>query len=57
MVVDIFGKNLAVAILVGAVVWLYFRYETRKAYEQEMSKFEEQKRIFEQRKKDFIVSL
>jgi hypothetical protein len=53
----IFGNNIAVAILVGVIVWLYFRYETRKTYEAEISKFEEQKRVFEQRKKDFMESL
>ena len=53
----LFGGNFAVAILVGVIVWLYFRYETRKTYEQEISKFEEQKRAFEQRKKDFIETL
>ena len=57
IVAGIVGSNLAVAILVGAMVWLYFRYETTKTYEQETSKFEEQKRIFEQRKKDFIATL
>ena len=54
---ELFGGNLAVAILVGAMVWLYFRYETRKTYEEQISKFEEQKRVFDQRKKDFMESL
>ena len=31
------GGNFAVAILVGIIVWLYFRYETRKTYDQEIS--------------------
>jgi len=53
----IFGNNLAVGILVGVIVWLYFRYEAKKTYEQEISKFEEQRRVFEQRKKDFIETL
>jgi hypothetical protein len=57
IVAAVVGGNLAVAILVGAMVWLYFSYETRKTYEQEISKFEEQKRVFEQRKKDFIETL
>ena len=57
IVAGIVGRNLAVAILVGAIVWLYFRYETTKMYEQETSKFEEQKRVFEQRKRDFIETL
>ena len=57
IVAALVGRNIAVAILVGAMVWLYFSYETRKTYEQEISKFEEQKRVFEQRKKDFIETL
>ena len=53
----LFGGNLAVAVLVGVIVWLYFRYETRKTYDQEISKLETQKEIFEQRKKDFLETL
>lgn len=49
--------NLAVGILVGVIVWLYFRYETRKTYDKEISKFEDQKRIFELRKSEFLESL
>jgi uncharacterized membrane protein (DUF106 family) len=49
--------NLVVAIIVGVLVWLYVRHRTRKSYEHEMSKYEEQKRVFEQRKKDFIDTL
>ena len=32
------GRNLAVAVLVGAMVWLYFRYETTKTYDREYLK-------------------
>jgi hypothetical protein len=46
-----------VAIIVGVLVWLYVRHRTKKSYEHEMSKYEEQKRVFEQRKKDFIGTL
>lgn len=46
-----------VAVIVGVVVWLFFRYEMNRSYEKEIAKFEEQKRLFEQRKKDFIESL
>jgi hypothetical protein len=56
-IIALFGGNFAVAILIGVIVWLYFRYETRKRYEEEISKFEEQKKVFEQRKKDFIETL
>jgi uncharacterized membrane protein (DUF106 family) len=50
-------KHLVVAIIVGVLVWLYVRHRTKKSYEHEMSKYEEQKRVFEQRKKDFIDTL
>jgi hypothetical protein len=56
-ILALFGGNVAVAILVGAIVWLYFRYETSKTYDREIAKFEEQKRVFEQRKKDFMDTL
>ena len=50
-------NNFAVAIIVGVLVWLYVRHRTKKSYEHEMSKYEEQKRVFEQRKRDFIDTL
>jgi predicted histidine transporter YuiF (NhaC family) len=50
-------SNLVVAIIVGVLVWLYIRHRSKKTYEHEMSKYEEQKRVFEQRKKDFIDTL
>jgi uncharacterized membrane protein (DUF106 family) len=50
-------SNFVVAIIVGVLVWLYVRHRTKKSYEHEMSKYEEQKRVFEQRKKDFIDTL
>lgn len=53
----IVGQNAAVAILVGAIVWLYFRYETKKKYEQEIAKLEEQKKVFEERKREFLETL
>jgi uncharacterized membrane-anchored protein YhcB (DUF1043 family) len=57
IVTNIVISNLVVAIIVGVLVWLYFRHRTKKSYEHEMSKYEEQKRVFEQRKKDFIDTL
>jgi hypothetical protein len=50
-------SNLVVAIIVGVLVWVYVRHRTKKSYEHEMLKYEEQKRVFEQRKKDFIDTL
>ena len=57
IVTNVVISNLIVAIIVGVLVWLYVRHRTKKSYEHEMSKYEEQKRVFEQRKKDFIDTL
>lgn len=57
IVTNVVISNLVVAIIVGVLVWLYVRHRTKKTYEHEMSKYEEQKRVFEQRKKDFIDTL
>jgi hypothetical protein len=46
-----------VALLIGVIVWLYFRHENRKIYDQEISRLQEQKRVFDQRKKDFLETL
>ena len=53
----LFTGNLGAAVVVGVAVWLYFRYETRKSYDQEITKFEEQRRILDQRKQDFLETL
>jgi uncharacterized membrane-anchored protein YhcB (DUF1043 family) len=57
IVTNVVISNLVVAIIVGVLVWLYVRHRTKKSYEHEMSIYEEQKRVFEQRKKDFIDTL
>ncbi|MDP9498709.1 MAG: hypothetical protein M3P20_02000 [Thermoproteota archaeon] len=57
IVTNVVISNLVVAIIVGVLVWLYVRHKTKKSYEYEMSRYEEQKRVFEQRKKDFIDTL
>lgn len=51
------GENPGVAIAVGVLVWLYVRHRNKKRYEHELSNYEEQKRLFEQRKKDFVDTL
>lgn len=51
------GRNAAVGILVGVIVWLYFRYEMGKTYDREIARFEEQKKNLEQRKQDFLETL
>jgi hypothetical protein len=57
IVANVVSQDLLVAITVGVLVWLYVRHRTKKTYEQELSKIEEQKRAFEQRKKDFVDML
>jgi predicted histidine transporter YuiF (NhaC family) len=57
IITNVVVSNLVVAVIVGVLVWLYVRHRTKKSYEHEMSKYEEQKRVFEQRKKDFIDTL
>ena len=57
IVTNVVISNLVVAIIAGVLVWLYVKHRTKKSYEHEMSKYEEQKRVFEQRKKDFIDML
>ena len=47
----------SVGIVVGALVWIYFRYETNQSYERQLSRLEEQKRAFEKEKKNFLESL
>lgn len=46
-----------VGILVGLAVFLYFRYEGRKTYETELSRLEEQRRVFEAKMQSFTESL
>jgi hypothetical protein len=53
---SLFGTP-AVGIIVGVLVWLYFRYESNQSYEKQMSRLEDQKRAFEKEKKSFIESL
>jgi hypothetical protein len=48
ILVALFGQNIAVGLLTGAIVYLYFRYEAMKEYESESRKYEEAKRDFVQ---------
>ena len=49
--------TLPVGVLVGVMVWLYFRYESNQSYEKQMAKLEEQRSEFEREKRRFIESL
>jgi Na+/proline symporter len=57
LIVSILGRSFAAGLVAGIVVWIYFRYETRKTYDQEIAKFEAQKQLFEKRKNDFMETL
>ena len=48
IVVALFGLNVAVGLLTGAIVYLYFRFEAIREYENESRKYEESKREFVQ---------
>ena len=48
VVVALFGMNVAVGLLTGAIVYLYFRFEAIREYENESRKYEESKREFVQ---------
>lgn len=57
IIANIIGHNPGVAVIVGVAVWLFFRYEAGKSREREITRLEEQKKLFEQSKKDFLDSL
>ena len=57
LVTLVLGQNFYVAIVAGILVWFAVRYENKRSYEREISRFEEQKRIYEQRKDDFLATL
>jgi hypothetical protein len=54
---EVVSNSLPVAVLVGALVWLYFRYENSKTYEREISRLELQRRAFEERRNDLMETL
>lgn len=56
-VITIIPAKLPLALLIGVLVWLYFRYEMNKGYDKEITRFEEQKQLFERRKNEFMQTL
>ena len=56
-VLTVIPAKLPLALLIGVLVWLFFRYEMNRDYEKEVAKFEAQRRIFEQRKQEFLETL
>ena len=53
----IVSQNLGISLIVGVAVGLYSAYETKRSYEREIAKFEEQEKDYEQRKDDFLATL
>ena len=56
-VITVIPGKPPLALLIAVAVWLSFRYEMNKDYQKEVAKFEEQKRLFEQRKQEFLETL
>jgi preprotein translocase subunit YajC len=54
---EVVANSLPVAVLIGVLVWLYFRYENSRSYEREISKLEMQRRDFEKRRNDLLEKL
>jgi hypothetical protein len=51
------SQNPGIALLAGVAVGLYSVYETKRSHERQISRFEEQKKNYEQRKDDFLATL
>jgi Ca2+/Na+ antiporter len=49
--------GLLFALLIGAIVWIYFRYEKRKEAEQQISEFKRWKQKFEEGKASFLETV
>lgn len=56
VVTAIFARA-TVGILVGLAVFLYFRYEGMKTYQTELTRLEEQRKIFEEKLQSFAQTL
>ena len=54
---EVVSNSLPVSVLIGAMVWLYFRYENSKAYEREISKLQLQRRAFEEGRNNLMETL
>jgi Ca2+/Na+ antiporter len=49
--------GLLFALLIGAIVWIYFRYEKRKEAEQQIQEFKSWKQKFEEGKASFLETV
>ena len=54
---EVVANSFPVSVLIGAMAWLYFRYENSKTYEREISKLEQQRSAFEERRNNLMETL
>ncbi|MGI0080835.1 MAG: hypothetical protein ACRECH_14580 [Nitrososphaerales archaeon] len=49
--------GIGISVLVGVLIWIYFRYEATIEYGRELSRFEKWQEKLEEQKKEFIANL
>ena len=54
---ELMPLGLLFALLIGAVVWVYFRYEKRKEADQQIREFKNWKQKFEEGKASFLETI
>ena len=57
LLTETWSIGLPVSLLVGVLIWLYFRYEKRKEAEQQVQEFKTWKRKFEEGKSAFLETV
>lgn len=51
------SQNIGIALIVGAAIGTYSAYETKKSYDRDIAKLDEQKKTYEERKDEFLATL
>jgi O-antigen/teichoic acid export membrane protein len=54
---ELMPLGLLFALLIGAIVWIYFRYEKRKEADQQIREFKSWKQKFEEGKASFLETM
>ena len=49
--------GMGISLLIGVLIWLYFRYEATIEYERELARFEKWQEKLEEQKREFIANL
>ena len=57
LVFAVMPLGLLFALLIGAIVWIYFRYEKRKEADQQIREFKNWKQKFEEGKASFLETM